>query len=197
MRVSLSVLALALVVSADLPGSRAAPQIAADGGGAPTAGASSGGDTASDTPPATLRAPLRALSARLPSVAQRDWQITVDNPQRKQRLAWLAKDFAASSFKRADQVDEALLQSSGPSAPPHVGLIVVHFAKCRDLRDARKRVDRTGRHNFLLPVLTLFGVRSQGHNLTFVVSETPLRPEIDSLFKNVDEVLGKDSECAD
>jgi hypothetical protein len=40
-------------------------------------------------------------------------------------------------------------------------------------------------------------VRAQGNRLTFVISETPLRPEIDSLFKNVDEVLGKDSECAD
>jgi len=94
-------------------------------------------------------------------------------------------------------VDEAVLQTQVSDRPLHVGLIVVHFAKCMLLADARKRVDKTGRLNFALPVLTVFRVRAQAHNLTFILSETPLRSEIDGLFKNLDDVLGKESECAD
>ena len=194
----LALLALALVEFAETPVGWAAAQTGSDGTRTARAAPFSSRRAATDDIPVGLRAPLQAISSRLPLVAPKDWKITVDDPQeRRQRLVWLAQEFAAPSFKRADRVDEALLQSQGPAGLLHVGLIVVDFANCKNLRDARKRIDKTGRSNLLLPVLTLFGVRAQGHTLTFVLSETPLRREIDSLLKNLDEVLGKEVQCAD
>jgi hypothetical protein len=154
---------------------------------------------AEETPPLpdALRLPVQAVIGRLAGVAWTDWQVTADNPGRKQRLAWLAKDFAAPAFKRADRLDEAVLLPKTGSGPPHVGLMVVHFAKCRQLAGARKRVLKTGRHNFALPVLTVFRMRAQGHRLIFVLSETPLRPEVDGLFKDLDQILGPESACSD
>jgi hypothetical protein len=171
-----------------------AAQASRDGG---QAGAPSVKADGVPTLPDALRSPVQAISDRLSSVAWTDWQVTADSPGRKQRLVWLAKDFGAPAFKRADHVDEAVLQPRATSGPPHVGLVVVHFAKCKQLAEARKRVLKAGRLNFALPVLTVFRMRRQGHSLTFVLSETPLRTEIEGLFESLDEILGKESACSD
>lgn len=51
--------------------------------------------------------------------------------------------------------------------------------------------------NFKLPVLTVFRTKARGHDLMFVLSETPLHSQVDVLFKNIDLVLGNDSACSD
>jgi hypothetical protein len=147
--------------------------------------------------PAPLGAIVRGLHEALGPTPADGWQVLPDGPQRKERLAWLARDFRATAFLRADRLDEARLQADSPSGPLHVGLLAVHFAKCKPLVEATTRVRRAGRQNFVLPVLTVFRIRAQGHSLLFVLSESPLDERVATMFKNMDTIVGPDSACTD
>jgi hypothetical protein len=154
-------------------------------------------------PPALARAPaplggiVRALHHALGPTPADAWQILPDGPQRKERLAWLARDFRSPAFLRADRLDEALLQADTPSGPLHLGVLAVHFAKCKPLVESTMRVRRAGRQNFVLPVLTVFRTRAQGHSLLFVLSESPLDARVAAVFGDLDPIVGPDSACKD
>jgi hypothetical protein len=131
------------------------------------------------------------------AVPSGDWQITADNPARKDRLAWLTRDFGARIFLSAIRVDEALLQMSTREGPLHLGVLSLRFQNCKSLREARSAVSKVGRLNFALPVLTIFRTKAHDHSLTFIMSETPLIGPIDGLLKNLDRIVGPDIKCAE
>jgi len=153
-----------------------------------------------DELPLETRTSLQAIHELLPGNAAHaweGWQIIPDGPQREERLAWLAKDFSASAFRRAQRLDEAVLLGHMQASPVHLGLIVVGFANCTQLADARAHISKAGRMNFALPVLTEFRTRARGHNLTFVLSETAHLTEVEKLFRDLDTFVGGDSTCSD
>jgi hypothetical protein len=65
------------------------------------------------------------------------------------------------------------------------------------LAEARAAVAKARRMNLRLPVLTLFRTKAQGHAMVMVLSETPLHPQVDALFKQIDKVLGSDVACGE
>ena len=153
--------------------------------------------TAVESAPESLRSPLMAIHESLSSVALASWQVVVDGAGRKDRLGWLARDFGTSAFSRADRIDEGLLQTRTPEGALHLGLLVIHFRECKNLAKARAAVAKSGRTNFKLPVLTIFRTKARGHEMIFVLSETPVHSQIDALLKNIDLVLKNDSPCSE
>jgi hypothetical protein len=147
--------------------------------------------------PADFRNTLKAIFAALSLHSWNDWQILVNNPERKGRLAWLAKDFGARAFHQADRVDEAHLHAQTSAGLLHVGLLVVDFPKCKQLTAARRAVIKAGRSNFTLPVLTMFRSKARGHSLLFLFSETTLQPQVGPLLERYDSLLGTDMRCSD
>ncbi len=145
--------------------------------------------------PADFRSALKAIFASLSLRSWNDWQILVDNPERKERLAWLAKDFGARVFRLADRVDEAHLHAQTSAGPLHVGLLVVEFPKCKQLAAAYRAVVKSGRSNFALPILTMFRSKVRGHSLLFLLSETTLQPQVGPLLERYDSLLGSDMRC--
>jgi hypothetical protein len=143
--------------------------------------------------PTDFRAALEAIHASLSLHTWNDWQLLVDNPERKDRLAWLAKDFGAPVFRQADRVDEAHLHRQAGQL--HVGLLVAHFPACKQLMNAYKAVIKAGRSNFTLPVLTMFRSKARGHSLLFLFSETPLQQQVGPLLEKFDSLLGSDLRC--
>jgi hypothetical protein len=148
-----------------------------------------------DDAPVTFRDVLQSIHRRAAATSWSDWNITLDGPQRKARLAWLAKDFRAPAFRQADRVDEAHLFRRSSQDLLDLGLWVLHFPKCKQLKDVRAAMLKTGRSNFVLPVLTVFRTVARGRELIFVFSETPLHPTVDSLWKNLPEVVGGEMPC--
>lgn len=146
--------------------------------------------------PESLRGPLVAIQKSLSLVSPDSWQLMVDSAKRKERLAWLARDFGTAAFSRAERVDEAVLQTRTPEGALHLGLLVIHFRECKHLAAARAGVTKAGRLNLRLPVLTLFRTKAKGHDMIMVLSETPLHPQVDGLFKSLDGVLGIDLPCS-
>ncbi len=147
--------------------------------------------------PADFRGALEAIQASLSLRSWSDWQILVDNPARKNRLAWLAKDFRAQVFRQADRVDEAHVHVQTSSGLLHVGLLVARFPKCKQLAEAHRAVVKAGRSNFALPVLTVFRSKARGHSLLFLFSETTLQPQVGPLLERYDSLLGTDLRCAE
>jgi hypothetical protein len=147
--------------------------------------------------PADFRSALAAIHASLSLRSWNDWRILVDNPERKDRLAWLAKDFGAHAFRQANRVDEAHLHAQTSAGLLHVGLLVAQFPTCRQLADAYGAVVKAGRSNFALPVLTMFRSKVRGHRLLFLFSETALQPQVSGLLERYESVLGADSRCTD
>jgi len=147
--------------------------------------------------PADFRSALEAIFASLSLHSWNDWQILVDNPERKDRLAWLAKDFGAQAFRLAARVDEAHLHAQTSAGPLHVGLLVAEFPKCKQLTDAQRAVVKAGRSNFALPILTMFRSKARGHSLLFLFSETTLQPQVGPLLERYDSLLGTDLRCTD
>jgi hypothetical protein len=147
--------------------------------------------------PENLRGPLVAIHRALSSVSPDSWQVTADGAGRKERLRWLSGDFGTAAFSRAERVDEALLQTRTPEGALHLGLLAIHFPACKPLAEARAAVAKARRMNLRLPVLTLFRTKAQGHAMVMVLSETPLHPQVDALFKQIDKVLGSDVACAE
>jgi hypothetical protein len=164
-----------------------------DGGGRTQAPSAS----AIENAPESLRGPLVAIHESLSSVPLGSWHVMVDGAGRKERLGWLGRDFRTSAFTRAERVDEGLLQTQTPEGPLHLGLLVIHFRKCKDLVEARIAVAKAGRMNFRLPVLTLFRTKARGHDMIIVLSETPIHRQVDALLKNIDGVLRNDLACSD
>jgi hypothetical protein len=183
--------------------SKAAPSSSAATPPAATAARSSIGAGAVAVPvpvenaPADFRSALEAIFASLSLHSWNDWQILVDNPERKDRLAWLAKDFGAQAFRLAARVDEAHLHAQTSAGPLHVGLLVAEFPKCKQLTDAQRAVVKAGRSNFALPILTMFRSKARGHSLLFLFSETTLQPQVGPLLERYDSLLGTDLRCAD
>ena len=177
----------------------AGPEAAPRTGGPQTSGAApSSPKTTVKTPvPDALRDGVNGIGASLPKTAPSDWQFVGDNSSRKERTAWLAKDFRAPVFLRATRVDEGVLQAETDKVPLHLGLSLFHFPRCNDLRAARAAVSKAKRQNFLLPVLTLFRSRTRGNDLLFLLSETPLHPRVATLLEKADVLWGPDSACAD
>ena len=147
--------------------------------------------------PADFRGALEAIHASLSLRSWKDWDIWVNNPERKDRLAWLARDFGSRVFHQADRVDEAHLHTQTSAGFLHVGLLVVEFHKCKQLTAAYRAVTKAGRSNFALPVLTVFQSKARGHSLLFLFSETTLQPQIGPLLDRYDSLLGADMRCAD
>lgn len=137
------------------------------------------------------------MHARLAAPSFGSWDIAVDSPDRKERLAWLARDFRAPAFRRANRVDEAHLRWKAEDGFLHLGLLLVRFPHCRQLRDVRAALVKAGRSNFALPVLTRFRTEARDHELLFVFSETPLHARVEALWKVLPEVLGSEAPCAD
>jgi len=150
-----------------------------------------------ETAPADFRDALEAIHALLALRSWNDWHVLVNNPERKDRLAWLAHDFGAQAFRQADRVDEAHLHAQTSAGLLHVGLLVVEFMKCKQLADAHRAVVKAGRSNFALPVLTMFRSKVRGHSLLFLFSETTLQPQVGLMLERYDSLLGTDLRCAD
>lgn len=199
--------ALVLAVLAACPGSasssKAAPSPAAATPPAAATAPSSAGAGAVAVPvpienaSADFRGALEAIHASLSLRSWNDWHILANNPERKERLAWLAKDFGAQVFRQADRVDEAHLHAQTSAGPLHVGLLVADFPKCKHLTAAYRAVIKAGRSNFALPVLTMFRSKARGHNLLFLFSETSLQPQVGPLLERYDSLLGTDMRCSD
>jgi len=147
--------------------------------------------------PADFRGALEAIHAYLSLRSWKDWDILVNNPERKDRLAWLARDFGSRIFHQAERVDEAHLHTQTSAGPLHVGLLVAEFHKCKQLTAAYRAVIKAGRSNFALPVLTMFQSKARGHSLLFLFSETTLQPQIGPLLDRYDSLLGADMRCSD
>ena len=147
--------------------------------------------------PAEVRDALKAVFASLSLASWSDWRIILDNPDRRDRLAWLAKDFGSRAFRQAIRVDEAHLHARTSAGPLHVGLLVVEFSKCKHLAAAHRAVVKSGRSNFVLPVLTMFRSKARAHSLLFLFSETTLQPQIGPLLEQYDSLLGTDTRCSD
>ena len=88
--------------------------------------------------PADFRRALEAIQASLSLPSRKDWHILVNNPERKDRLAWLAKDFGVQVFRLAERVDEAHLQAQTSAGLLHIGLLVIDFPKCKQLTAANR-----------------------------------------------------------
>jgi len=142
-----------------------------------------------------LRSTISAINSVLPSAVRGDWQIVATADNLKERLAWLARDFHAPMFLRAERLDEARILEQAP-APLHVGVLAVRFGDCRALAEAKTKVERSGRQNFALPVLTLFRMRARDHSLVFVFSETPMHESVAELLRDTNAVLGADRPCS-
>jgi hypothetical protein len=127
---------------------------------------------------ADFRGAIGAIHAALLPHTWNDWQVMANNPERKDRLAWLATDFGAKAFRQADRVDEAHLHAQTAAGLLHVGLLVAHFPRCGQLTEASSAVVKAGRSNFALPVLTMFRSKARGHSLLFLLSETHLQPHV-------------------
>jgi hypothetical protein len=147
--------------------------------------------------PVDFRGALAAIHASLSLRSWNDWRIFVDNPERKDRLAWLAKDFGAHVFREADRVDEAHLHAQTSAGLLHVGLFVTQFPTCKQLTDAQRAIVKAGRSNFTLPVLTMFRSKARGHSLLFLFSETTLQPQVGPLLERYESLLGTDLRCTD
>jgi hypothetical protein len=147
--------------------------------------------------PADFRGALAAIHASLSLRSWNDWRILVDNPERKDRLAWLAKDFGAHAFRQADRVDEAHLHAQTSAGLLHVGLFVVRFPTCKQLADAQRAIVKARRSNFALPVLTMFRSKARGHSLLFLFSETTLQLQVGPLLERYESLLGTDLRCTD
>jgi hypothetical protein len=154
----------------------------------------------SGTPPSELaatsdelRSTISAINSILPSALRSAWQV-IATGNRKERLAWLARDFHAPAFLRAERLDEASIMEQSPDAL-HVGILAVHFGDCRALADAKAKVERSGRQNFALPVLTLFRMRARDHSLVFVFSETPMLESVAAFLRDANVILGADRPC--
>jgi hypothetical protein len=150
-----------------------------------------------DNAPAEFRVALGAIHASLSLPSWKDWHILVNNPERKERLAWLAKDFGSRVFRQADRVDEAHVHVQTSAGLLHVGLLVANFPMCRQLAAAYGAVVKSGRSNFALPILTMFRAKTRGHSLLFVFSETTLQPQVGPLLDRYDSLLGIDMRCSD
>jgi hypothetical protein len=146
---------------------------------------------------ADFRSAMGAIHTALLPHTWNDWQVMADNPERKDRLAWLAKDFGAKAFRQADHVDEAHLHAQTAAGLLHVGLLVAHFPRCKQLTEASRAVVKAGRSNFALPVLTMFHSKARGHSLLFLLSETPLHPQVVPLLDRYDSLLGSDLRCTE
>lgn len=147
--------------------------------------------------PAEFRIALQAIHASLSLPSWKDWHILVNNSERKERLAWLAKEFGSRVFRQADRVDEAHLHTQTSAGLLHVGLLVAHFSTCRQLAAASSAVVKSGRSNFALPILTVFRSTMRGHSLLFVFSETTLQPQVGPLLDRYDSLMGTDMLCRD
>ena len=141
-----------------------------------------------------LRSLVHSVQTWLASAPWSDWQITLDGPHRKSRATWLARDFNAPIFLRADRIEEAWLQRSEPL---HLGFFVVHFKNCKSLTQALAGIAKTKRQNFMIPILTIFRTQVKNHNLVFIFSETPLHTQVTALFQSLDTILGPDTPCTD
>jgi len=197
------VLAMLAACHGSVPSSKATPSSPAATPPAATAARSSidAGTVAVPVPvenaPADFRSALEAIFASLSLHSWNDWQILVDNPERRARLAWLAKDFGVQAFRLAARVDEAHLHAQTSAGPLHVGLLVAEFPKCKQLTDAQRAVVKAGRSNFALPILTMFRSKARGHSLLFLFSETTLQPQVGPLLERYDSLLGTDLRCTD
>jgi hypothetical protein len=120
-----------------------------------------------DNAPAEFRVALEAIHAWLSLPSWKDWHILVNNSEREERLAWLAKDFGARAFRQADRVDEAHVHAQTSAGLLHVGLLVANFPTCKQLAAAYGAVVKSGRSNFALPILTTFRAKTRGHSLLF------------------------------
>ena len=147
--------------------------------------------------PADFREALEAIHASLSLRSWNDWHILVNNPERKDRLAWLAKDFGSRVFHQADRVDEAHLHTQISAGLLHVGLLVADFPKCKHLAAAQRAIVKSGRSNFALPILTMFQSKARGHSLLFLFSETTLQPQVSPLLERYDSLFGSDVRCSD
>jgi hypothetical protein len=141
-----------------------------------------------------LRSTLLAITSVLPSTVRADWQIIATADNRKERLAWLAHDFHAPVFLRSDRLDEARVPERALDSL-HVGVLAIRFGDCRALAEAKTKVERSGRQNFALPVLTLFRMRARDHSLVFVLSETPMHGAVAALLRDTNAILGADRPC--
>lgn len=141
-----------------------------------------------------LSSTIGAINASLPPLSGAAWVITGTATNRRERLHWLARDFGAPVFLRADQLDEGQLSKQG-ALPLHLGVIAIRFRTCHDLAAAKAKVDRSGRQNFALPVLTLFRTRSHDHALVFIFSETPAHESAAGVLRNA--LRGSDRACHD
>ena len=90
---------------------------------------------------------------------------------------------------------EARILEQAPN-PLHVGVLAVRFGDCRALAEAKAKVERSGRQNFALPVLTLFRMRARDHSLVFVFSETPMHESVAALLRDMNALLGADRQCS-
>jgi hypothetical protein len=199
--------AVVLAMLAACPGSpsssKAAPSPAAASPPVVVAARSSidAGTTAIPVPvedaPAEFRVALEAIHAWLSLPSWKDWHILVNNAERKERLAWLAKDFGSRVFRQADRVDEAYVHAQTSAGLLHVGLLVAEFPTCKQLAAAYGAVVKSGRSNFALPILTMFRSKTRGHSLLFVFSETTLQPQVGPLLDRYDSLLGTDMRCSD
>jgi len=131
-------------------------------------------------------------------VPSADWQVIPRTPSaQNERLKWLAHDLGTRIFLAADAVAEARLHTSVSNEQVHLGVISMHFPKCSQIAAVLQAIQRAGRQNFRLPVLTVFRVLPDGHQLTFVISETPLARTVEDVFQRIEGDRADGRPCSD
>ena len=146
-----------------------------------------------------LRNTVLAINSVLPGAVRAHWQIigTTDNQplelrvngQRALRLEPDASVTGAPNVIGGSSMEQA-------ADPLHVGVLAVRFGDCRALAEAKAKVERSGRKNFALPVLTLFRTRTCDHSLVFVFSETPTHKSVTVLLRDTNALLRADLQCS-
>jgi hypothetical protein len=144
-----------------------------------------------ETAPSELRAAVMRIHGYLGLATWSDWRVRSRIPDRRERLAWLAKEFHAPIFRWADSAGEAILETRTPEGDLQVGLLFVHFPTDAARGKAALAVAKVGRNHFLLPILSAFRVRVPGQGLLFVISETSLHPRFQKLIEDLEATLGE------
>jgi hypothetical protein len=104
-----------------------------------------------------------------------------------EQVEFLNDQFATDIFTKASLIKLADFVTYFPeNSSAHAAIIETAFKQCSQLLSAYKKVRALNSQKFNLKVLNKFRSYKQDHSLMFIVSETPLQPEITQLFTWLD-----------
>lgn len=103
------------------------------------------------------------------------------------QVDFLNKQFSTTLFSQAKLMSVADVETIfSEDSSAHIAIIETGFNQCEQLTSAYQKVKARGSDKFNLKVLNQFRIYKQDHSLIFVISETPLEPQIRQLFTWLD-----------